>query len=210
MIDLHISAYQDSTICLLRNNMSVEELIQSFEHPELYLPEMEKINSEHRRKEFLGLRLALKYCMNGEEKTIRHTPGGKPELTDNSCKISFSHCKNWISVIVNPSYEVGIDIERSTDQIVKIHTRFLGAEELNEYRKNNDINYLRVVWSTKEALYKIIGESAYNFAKQLRVLPFELRPEGNLRALFPETNKEFLVHYQLTDKYTLAYCIDNE
>ena len=210
MNDNHISTHYGSRICLLENDMTVDELTQSFNQPELYLPEMEKINSEHRRREYLGLRLALKQCLNGEEKTISHTPDGKPVLTDNSYKISFSHCKNWISVIANPTYEVGIDIERPTDRIEKIHTRFLGNEELEEYLKHRELNYLKVVWSTKEALYKIIGEKAYNFARKIRILPFELREEGELKALFQETNKEYLVNYRLTDKYTLAYCTDNE
>ena len=210
MIDFHLFMYNDSKICLMENNLSIDELIQAFNHPELYLPEMDKINSIHRKKEFLGLRLALKHCLNGEEKVILHTPDGKPVLADNSYKISFSHCKGWISVIVHPIFDVGIDIEKPTDQIMKIHTRFLGDEELKEYARTNDLNYLRVVWSTKEALYKGIGESAYNFAKQIRILPFELRHEGHLKALFLKTSKEYRVHYRLTDHYTLAYCIDNE
>lgn len=210
MIDFHISTYHDSKICLMENNLSVDEMINEFDHPEIYLPEMDKINSIHRKKEFLGLRLALKYCLDGEEKIIHYASGGKPILADNSLKISFSHSRNWISVMVHPTSEVGIDIERPTDQIKKIYARFLGTEELKVYKKNNDINYLRVVWSTKEALYKIIGESAYNFAKQIQVLPFELQQEGELNALFPKTNKEYRVHYRLADNYTLAYCIDSE
>lgn len=81
---------------------------------------------------------------------------------------------------------------------------------MEEYLKHRELNYLKVVWSTKEALYKIIGEKAYNFARKIRILPFELREEGELKALFQETNKEYLVNYRLTDKYTLAYCTDNE
>ncbi|MHB9056532.1 MAG: 4'-phosphopantetheinyl transferase family protein [Paludibacteraceae bacterium] len=193
----------------MENNLSVAELIKEFNHPELYLPEMDKINTEQRKKELLGLRLALKYCLGGEEKIINHAPDGKPVLTDESYKISFSHSKNWISVIAHPTFEVGIDIERPTEQIFKIHTRFLGSEELQDYQRNNDQNYLRVVWSTKEALYKIIGESAYNFARQIRILPFELKQEGELKALFLKTEKQYLVSYRLTDDYTLAYCVDN-
>ena len=210
MIDFHIFAYHDSKICLLENNLTVDELLNEFDCPEIYMPELDRINSIHRKKEFLGLRLALKYCMNGRETIIHHTAGGKPILADNSLKISFSHCKNWISVMVHPTFEVGIDIEKPTEQLMKIHTRFLGSEELLDFKKYNDLNYLRVVWSTKEALYKIIGESAYNFANQIRILPFELKQEGDLKAFFPKTGKEFLVHYQLTDHYTLAYSIDNE
>lgn len=210
MIDFRITTYHNSKVCLLANDLSVDELVEKFDHPELYLPEMAEIGPVHRKKEFLGLRLALKYCLDGEEKVIVHTADGKPILTDNSFKISFSHCKHWITVMAHPTHDVGIDIERSTEQILKIHTRFLGVEELETYHKTHDINYLRVVWSTKEALYKIIGERAYNFAKKIRVLPFELKQKGELKAIFVEDLKEFNVRYEVTDSYTLAYSVDNE
>ncbi|MFZ4724954.1 MAG: siderophore biosynthesis protein, partial [Paludibacter sp.] len=59
----------------------------------------------------------------------------------------------------------------------------------------------------KEALYKIIGIQAVEFSKQLRIFPFEVKEEGEFKALHLPTNTGYNLSYILTDQYALVYCI---
>jgi len=210
MIEPIIFSYQESQICVLHNTYTSEELLHQFDYPDKYIHEMSKLQNEHRKREFLGLRLALKYCCNGVEKAILHTSTGKPFVEDNRVKISFSHSREWIAVMIHPLMEVGVDIEQPTEKLKNIADRFLGKEEKSDFKTADNLDYLRIIWSAKEALYKIIGNDAYNFSAKLRVFPFNLKQNGELKVVYTDTGKIFEVHYMLNKEFTLAYCIDNE
>lgn len=200
--------HQNSRICIVENRFSIEELLGELSNPKIYKNELEKLKLEHRKKEFLGIRVALKEALDGAEKEIEYTYDGKPILKDGSHKISFSHCKKCVAVIVHPEFDVGIDVELPSAKLKKIHTRFLGQKELEFYQETNSFDFLRIAWSAKEALYKIIGDKAYNFAEQLHIQPFQVDKKGTLNVLHTDTEKIYKLHYLLLDTYTLAYCID--
>jgi len=208
MINYQVVTYQNACICLFENKFSSDELLREFEHSGLYSHELDQLKTENRKKEFLGLRLALKHCLKGDEKEIGYTQEGKPVLADKSFNISFSHCRGWIAVVTHQTKEVGIDIENPNEKLKSLYHRFLCKEELQEYLKDENFDYLRIIWSAKEALYKIIGDEAVNFKNQLQILPFRLGTEGDVTGIHNSSGREFAIHYQLTDSYTLAWCID--
>ncbi len=210
MINCQSITYNGSTICIIENIYSIDVLLSELDELQFYQNDLERLKTDYRKKEFLAIRLALKKALDGQEKEIEYTLDGKPILKDGSYKISFSHCQNCVGVMVHPTLEVGIDVEAPSSKLEKIHTRFLGKKELENYQALNSFDYLRVAWSVKEALYKIIGETAYNFAEQLYILPYELQKEGILYAIHTDTNKKYKVNYLLNETYTLAYCIDDE
>lgn len=202
--------YKESRICLIKNDFSVEELNRKFEHPEFYKKRMEQIGSEYRRKEFLAIRYALKQCFDGEEKEINYATDGKPSLKSSNEKISFSHCRDWVAVITHPSSEVGIDVEIPSGRLKKVHRRFLHTQELEFYNTTHSLEYLRIIWSAKEALYKIIGEKAYNFSEQLLIEPFDIKDKGQINAKHVLTDRNYQIHYRLNRFFTLAFSIENE
>jgi len=66
---------------------------------------------------------------------------------------------------------------------------------------------LLLAWSGKEALYKIIGREAVDFANQLRIFPFEVKPSGEMKAQHIPSESFYKLFYQLTEQYTLVYCL---
>jgi phosphopantetheinyl transferase len=174
--------------------------------PELDTTELEKRTSEKRKLEFLGVRVALKVLL-GKEIKVNYDAEGKPSLVDKSYHISVSHSGKWIAVIAHPTQLVGIDIEIPTDKIQKIYKRFLSTTEQEELSNGNNISQLQLVWSAKEALYKIIGKQAVDFAKQLQVFPFNVKPSGEISALHIESNTHYHLHYIQKQAYTLVYCL---
>jgi 4'-phosphopantetheinyl transferase len=185
---------------------SSQELLQQFEQPQLYVAELEKRKTEHRKREFLAVRLALKALL-GKEVVVIYNEEGKPFLSDKSFHISISHSKNWIAVLIHPSLEVGIDIECPSPKIEKVYTRFLSELEQQELYKEKDARRLHLAWSAKEALYKIIGREAVDFAKQLRIFPFELRLKGELLAQQLSSLQQYKLFYEQDTAYTLVYCL---
>ena len=167
---------------------------------------LEKIVSEKRKLEFLGIRVAFKTLL-GKEIEIEYDGNGKPSLKDKSYQISISHSKNWIVVMAHPNRLVGIDIECPTDKIQKLYKRFLGIDEQKDLSNGKDNRQLLLAWSGKEALYKIIGNEAVDFANQLRIFPFVVKPSGEIKAEHIPTNTFYRLIYQLTQNYTLVYCL---
>ena len=174
--------------------------------PELDVAELQKHSSEKRKLEFLGVRIALKALL-GKEIIVKYDANGKPFLADNSYHISVSHSVKWIAVMAHPTQLVGIDIEVPTDKIQRIYKRFLSTIEQEELSNGNDISQLHLAWSAKEALYKIIGKEAIDFAKQLRIFPFDVKPAGEISALHIESETHYQLHYIQNQSYTLVYCL---
>lgn len=209
MVNCQLIEHDGSKICIVENNLSIDDFLAELTNPQQYEADLDKLRTTRRKTEFLAIRVALKKALGNVEKEIIYTSDGKPVLKDGSYKISFSHSKGCVAVIVHPCLEVGIDIEAPSKKLLNVHTRFLGSEEQAAYRKNESMEYLRIAWSVKEALFKIIGDSAYNFAEQLQIQPFLLENKGSLQVIHTDTGKYYTAYYLLEENFTLAYCIDN-
>lgn len=166
--------------------------------------EFNNITSEKRKREYLGVRVALKELL-GREVDIRYNDEGKPFLANESCHISISHSKEWIAVMAHPTRIPGVDIECPSEKIIKLHTRFLSIEEQEKLPKPIDALQLLITWSAKEALYKMIGKQAVDFANQLHIFPFELQEHGTLMAQHTLSQTVFTLSYIQTSAYTLVY-----
>ena len=198
--------FSDAMLLVWELTESIEKLKEQLNLVDSDKIALEKIVSEKRKLEFLGIRVAFKTLL-GKEIEIEYDGNGKPSLTDKSYQISISHSKSWIAVMAHPNRLVGIDIECPTDKIQKLYKRFLGIDEQKDLSNGKDNRQLLLAWSGKEALYKIIGNEAVDFANQLRIFPFEVKPSGEIKAEHIPTNTFYRLIYQLTQNYTLVYCL---
>lgn len=201
-----IVTIDDAKLLVWEITQSIDELVSGFEDFTLFAVDFEKINSDKRKLEFLGTRWLLKILL-GKEINVQYTADGKPYLNDGSYHISLSHSGKWMAVMIHPIRHVGIDIECPTDKTQKVYKRFLSETEQAELSNGKDIIQLQIAWSAKEALYKIIGKEAVDFANQLRLLPFEVQKEGRITAQHITTNTVYQLTYTQTAAYTLVYCI---
>jgi len=198
--------FSDAMLLVWELTESIEKLKEQLNLVDSDKIALEKIISEKRKLEFLGIRVAFKTLL-GKEIEIEYDGNGKPSLKDKSYQISISHSKNWIVVMAHPNRLVGIDIECPTDKIQKLYKRFLGIDEQKDLSNGKDNRQLLLAWSGKEALYKIIGNEAVDFANQLRIFPFVVKPSGEIKAEHIPTNTFYRLIYQLTQNYTLVYCL---
>lgn len=197
--------FEDAKILVMEVNESVEELYHKWLQEGLDTTEYNKITSEKRKKEYLGVRLAMRTLLN-KDVLIQYTLDGKPYIADESYQISISHSNKWIAVMAHPTSLVGIDIECPTDKIKNIYSRFLSPTEQEELSNGNDIAQLQLAWSAKEALYKIIGKQAIDFANQLRIFPFEVKNKGEIMAQHIDNKTLYSLFYIQSADYTLVYC----
>ena len=197
---------KDAKLLVWEIAKNIENLKEQLNLTESDNSKFNKIASDKRKLEFLGIRIALKTLL-GKEVQIEYNEDGKPHLSDSSYQISVSHSNKWIAVMAHPTQKVGIDIECPTDKIQKLYKRFLSITEQTELSSGKDNRQLLLAWSAKEALFKIIGKEAIDFANQLRIFPFEVKSFGEIKAQHIPTESLYQLFYHQTDKYTLVYCL---
>ena len=97
---------------------TLEELL-SMATPELQR-QLQAIDfkSDKRRLEFIAVRLLL-HTLVETDATIGYKDSGEPYLDDGSYYISITHTREYVGIILNPMYRVGIDVERISDKVVK-------------------------------------------------------------------------------------------
>ena len=126
----------------------------------------------------------------------------KPFLPNEQYHFSISHCSKYAAAIVSSAERVGIDVELITPRLEKIKSKFLHREELrfvNSQLPHQQLNFLSILWSAKEAMYKWYGAGEVDFSEMMRTLPFHLNNEGEIDAAF----MKFDFHYKLTLHYKL-------
>lgn len=143
--------------------------------------------SEHRKKEWLSVRVLL-YSMLQEDKEVAYSAEGKPQLTDQSYFISISHTKGYVALILDVVSPVGIDIEQYAKRVHRVASRFIRPDESIEPYHEDTTWSLLLHWSAKEAIFKRM-ENADADLRKLRLVHFLPQEEG-----------EFLVHEEATEQ----------
>jgi 4'-phosphopantetheinyl transferase EntD len=187
---------------------SSEELLSRLKYKDLYLPALAKMG-EHRKREWLTVRLLLKEML-GEEKQILYTDAGKPYLADHSSHISISHTRGYVAVVTDEKHPVAIDIEHIAPRVEKIRSRFMSEAEEQHLSSCNPLIHLLLHWSAKETLFKLLDENTIEFKSQLHILPFEpvTGEWADFNAYETVTGKQqtFTIRYIVTPDYVLTQC----
>lgn len=120
--------------------------------------------SQLAKEQFLAVRKIL-HLENPSYK-IRYDESGKPSINSN-LNISISHSKFMAAIVFSKHNKAGIDIEHKENKIINIQNKFLNyAEKLeNEYQSN--VDYLTMIWTAKESIYKALGIKGVSFSDNI-------------------------------------------
>lgn len=134
--------------------------------------------SDARRTEYLAVRVLLK-TVAGEEYDIMHEESGKPYIKDRKYNITISHTKGYVAVGVSSVSEPGIDIEYYSERVMKVTSKFMSDSESSFINKSSEQRFTHVymallVWSAKETMFKMLGESEVDFIDHLCISPFRI------------------------------------
>lgn len=166
-----------------------------------------KMRAQSRIVEWLNTRVLL-FELLGEEKIISNHPSGRPFLNDKSYKISISHTRDYVAIILSEDYHVGVDIEMISDRVTRIYDKFISHNEYIE--ESNHVVHQLLHWSAKETLFKIMRESEVDFKEHLNIIPFVPENKGTFSAIETKTNdkKKYTIHYEVFEDAVLTWAID--
>ncbi|MFX0556349.1 4'-phosphopantetheinyl transferase family protein [Maribacter sp. CXY002] len=129
------------------------------------------MKSETHRRAFLSIR-HLMALFGYVDTDLFYDEAGKPHLKDGNF-ISITHSNNFTGIIISKTDEVGIDIEKQRDKILRIAHKFTPFEEYRTLANTDAIvRKLTIVWGAKEALYKIYGQQGVSFLHHINVMDF--------------------------------------
>lgn len=177
------------------------EELNHLSHP---LNDTPPVAGEERTRQWLACRIALRTLIDDNDAELYKDDLGKPHVTG-SQHVSLSHTQQFAVAIAghNP---VGIDIEEITPRITRIAPRFMNSSELEMANGTDNLTILYLVWCAKEALYKLYGKKAVDFARDMNVLPFELLEAGTLSIeLTKETAMRYTAHYRIFQNHAMVW-----
>lgn len=192
---------------------SLEELLRLRKPENSEKETFDNIQAEHRKKEWLVIRiLAAKLCGN-EAIHIIYDACNKPHFSNSDKHLSVSHSHELLSVVVDNS-PTGIDIELIKPTVMRIKDKFISTDELAQLPQPVSEEALTLCWCVKESLYKYYGKKELRFKEHLLVKPFTLQAAGSLGASIrhPAMNRDFKLQYEKLRHgkrgFMLAYVIN--
>ncbi len=153
---------------------------------------IESLRSERRKSEVASWRELLRSTYSITADILYH-PSGAPYIVDSSEFISVSHSSSHVAVILSEE-PCSIDIESVSRNFEKVKSRFVTSYESN--LSCEDAPLLPLLWSAKEALYKLSPLEGLDLLLDLRVLSIGF---GELRATVKGCDGEILISYKLYD-----------
>jgi len=159
---------------------------------------LQTFTASRRRYEWLTTRWLVQQVFN-EATTISYHENGKPEINKGAMAISISHCKELVAIAINKTGKaIGVDCETVESRILKIKHKFASQKELAQITKN-ELENLSLLWSAKEALYKLYAKGGIDFNVHLEVNDFDFCSEGGI---FTGTiSKDTIVQYKIQYKH---------
>ncbi|MCH2198354.1 MAG: 4'-phosphopantetheinyl transferase superfamily protein [Flavobacteriales bacterium] len=169
-LKLHLRHSDDFQIAFWHLEETLEELQSTCTLTPADEAEFIKLNHEKRKREWLASRAALRIGLASAE-SVQYAPTGKPKLE--SSEMSLSHCLPIAGALIHPTH-AGMDIQIPDEKIGRIRTKFAHPEERGAAEQSDrELDYLTILWSAKEALFKVYGQGLH-FAEQIRIDQFKV------------------------------------
>ncbi len=184
----------------------LEELAEGVDLREASRERLEGMKSSLHQKGFLSVRHLL--ALEGyTDQDLYYNGYGKPLLRDGR-HISITHSFEFAAIIVSHA-EVGIDIEKNREKIVRIQHRFVNTD-YDSLSDEDIVKQLTVIWGAKESMYKTYPYGGLSFHNNIAIDPFlfaDGRSSGRVR--FEGWKRDYEIHFQFfnegyfIDKYSL-------
>jgi 4'-phosphopantetheinyl transferase len=167
----------------------------------------------HRRTESLAARLLLHQLTGSSEpwpvQKDAHSKPQFPEHLDWYCSLSHSH---GMAASMLAKRACGIDLQRFTEKMPALAQKFVNSDEaawINTQATEHQNKLYHMVWTAKEAMYKVYGRKQLDFKVNLHVnslTPETITSQGHI-----EKQHEYLavhLHFQwLNDLNQHLYCL---
>jgi phosphopantetheinyl transferase len=207
VIQKQLSNHQ--TIALAEVDYNQEkELFDLLSANNIDLSELKTIKSTNRKIEWMSIR-SLFLKIDPDFSDIYYDSHRKPFLRNQDHHISISHSHHRVAVFLDKKHICGVDLQHLTPKISRIKEKFLKPEELDRFA--HDVKTLTLLWSIKEALFKIYGKKDIYLKDDISVTSLNFsNNEGNANARFDFEKNEHIynLNVEIIDDYALAYVVN--
>ncbi len=195
----------DGVVAVWKIEETSDQFLNSFG---VTLADKEKVATfklETRKQEFLAVRRLIKDVLDIDP-IINYLPSGKPVLENSNYNLSISHTKGFAAIVLSNDIQTGIDIEKSSERIVNVSSRFITAEEEGFIQQNQRQLYYTLLWCLKEAMFKIYNQSNIIFNKHFYAKEFVVGRKGYIQGVFSKDFEESLMYnYKVFSQFVLVY-----
>jgi len=169
---------------------------------------LQGMRSELHQRGFLSIRHLLKEA-GYSDADLYYDDLGKPHLK-NGKYISITHSFIFTGIIVSDTTQVGIDIEKQRDKILRIAHKFTTVEDYNHLTNDHDlVRKLTIVWGAKESLYKIYEQEGLSFLQHIYVVDFNFHDSQTTATItFERKVSSYTVHFLEFEGFTCVYALD--
>ena len=158
-----------------------------------------------RRLEWLAVRRLMHQL--GIASPIAYLPSGKPYLKEDERHISISHTRGYAAVAISGMNPIGLDIEQRTDKVLRVQHKFLSPEERPFLPSGEgNVEALLVIWTAKEAMFKLVDREGIDFADHFHLAPFAVAPAGECtaRETFTPERRTFSLRYWVLPEFVMT------
>ncbi len=168
---------------------------------------MDAMKSELHRRAFLSIRHLLAEA-GYSDFDLYYDEAGKPHLKDGNF-ISITHSNNFTGIIVSTEKEVGIDIEKQREKILKIAHKFTPIEEYRTIANTDAlIQKLTIVWGAKESLYKIYATHGLSFLHHIIIEDFSIADKNTIgEILYRGRTTNYDISFLEFEGFTCVYAL---
>jgi 4'-phosphopantetheinyl transferase len=132
---------------------------------------LHKLKSEVHQKGFLAVRHLLQH-LGFSDADLLYDASGKPHLS-NGQHISISHSHGFAAVAIS-NENLGLDVEAMRPKVLKIAPRFMDVDtHLSGLSLAEQLQKATIIWSIKEAVFKIKNEKGISYPSHIREQPFD-------------------------------------
>lgn len=157
--------------------------------------------------------LSIRHLLAAEGYTdhdLYYDENGKPHLKDGK-HISITHSFTFSAIIIS-TIEVGIDVEKKREKILRIAHKFTTIEDYQKLlHKEVMIRKLTIVWCAKESLYKSFNRVGLTFLNHIYVEDFSLYyNQTQAEVNFEDKIEIYDVSFLEFEGFTCAYALLKE
>jgi len=204
-----ITVNSNTKVLIWKIEESFDELINEISLNDRSKQRVGNMKSELHQRGFLSIR----HLLASEGYTdfdLYYDENGKPHLKDGK-HISITHSFIFSAIIIS-DIEVGIDVEKKREKILKIAHKFTKVEDYQKlHHRDVIIRKLTIVWCAKESLYKSFNRVGLTFLNHINVEDFSLYyNQTTANVDFEDKEEEYDVWFLEFEGFTCAYALLKE
>ena len=157
------------------------------------------------REQFLAVRKTLQ--LEDPSYKIRYDELGRPSI-NSDLNISISHSNFMAAIVLSDHNKAGIDIELKESKIINIQNKFLNEFEKRENDYQSNVDYLTMIWTAKESIYKALGIKGISFSDDI-IIKNLFKNEGQGYYINGKEKYKFDLNFFSIDDYILCYAQSN-